>query len=77
MKKIFVLLILLSLISPLLAQDNFNCFTILSGKYATDDESVFLAHNEDDGGKQTVNLYKVPRVTANDSSPLPPACSWW
>ena len=49
------------------AQDNFNCFTVLAGKYATDDESVMLAHNEDDGGKQIVNLYKVPRVENKDS----------
>ena len=67
MKKIFVWLFLLLLTIRLQAQDNFNCFTVLAGKYATDDESVLLAHNEDDGGKQTVNLYKVPRVTAKDS----------
>ncbi len=49
------------------SQDNHNCFTVLAGKYATDDESVMLAHNEDDGGRQTVNLYKVPRVVKKDS----------
>ena len=49
------------------AQNNFNCFTVLAGKYATDDESVMLAHNEDDGGNQTVNLYKVPRIENQDS----------
>ncbi len=62
---LFTVLFLLSL--PFFAQDNFNCFTILAGKYATDDESVMLAHNEDDGGKQIVNLYKVPRVISKDS----------
>ena len=62
---IFAGLLLLS--TQGIAQDNFNCFTVLAGKYATDDESVMLAHNEDDGGEQTVNLYKVPRVESKDS----------
>jgi len=62
---IFIGVFLLSF--QIFAQDNFNCFTVLAGKYATDDESVMLAHNEDDGGDQTVNLYKVPRVESKDS----------
>ena len=48
-------------------QDNFNCFTVLAGKYAIDDESVMLAHNEDDGENQTLNLYKVPRIESKYS----------
>lgn len=40
----------------------FDCYTILVGKNATVDGSVFLAHNEDDNGKQLVDWYKVPGV---------------
>ena len=65
--RAFILTGLFLLSFQIFAQDNFNCFTILAGKYATDDESVMLAHNEDDGGDQTVNLYKVPRVESKDS----------
>ncbi|MBI4945854.1 MAG: C69 family dipeptidase [Bacteroidetes bacterium] len=38
-----------------------NCFTILVGKNASTDGSVFLAHNEDDAGELIVDLHKVPR----------------
>jgi len=65
--RAFILSGLLLLSFQIFAQDNFNCFTVLAGKYATEDESVLLAHNEDDGGDQTVNLYKVPRVESKDS----------
>ena len=65
--KAFILNGLLLLSLQIFGQNNFNCFTVLAGKYATDDESVMLAHNEDDGGDQTVNLYKVPRVESKDS----------
>ena len=65
--KAFILNGLLLLSLQIFGQNNFNCFTVLAGKYATDDESVLLAHNEDDGGVQTVNLYKVPRIESKDS----------
>lgn len=42
------------------SQENFNCFTVIAGKNATIDGSVMMAHNEDDGGDQFLNLYKVP-----------------
>ncbi len=46
------------------AQSNeYNCFSILVGKNATEDGSVLFAHNEDDGGINLVNWYKVPRLT--------------
>lgn len=63
LNKSSLLLIALFIIIPfsLLAQDNsFNCFSILVGKNASSDGSVFLAHNEDDGGDRVVNWYKVP-----------------
>ena len=67
MKKLLLIKLSILLTLNIFAQSNFNCFTVLAGKYATDDESVMLAHNEDDGGDQTVNLYKVPRVESQDS----------
>ncbi len=41
---------------------SFDCYTILVGKDASADGSVILAHNEDDGGEQIVNIYKVPSI---------------
>lgn len=38
----------------------FNCFSMLVGKDATDNGSVYFAHNEDDYGKQLVNWYVIP-----------------
>jgi len=43
-----------------------DCFSILVGKNASVDGAVLFAHNEDDGGLQIVNLYRVPRQT-NDA----------
>src|SRR5512142_127311 len=40
-----------------------DCFTILVGKYASVDGSVFVAHNEDDlNDHNFVDLHKVPRL---------------
>jgi dipeptidase len=40
-----------------------NCFTILVGKNASTDGSVFIAHNEDDlNDHNFVDLHKVPRI---------------
>lgn len=41
-------------------EHNFNCFSIIVGKDATNDGSVMFAHNEDDWGKRLVNWYHVP-----------------
>lgn len=41
--------------------DEYNCFAVLAGKNATTDGSVLLAHNEDDGGEQMINIYVAPR----------------
>jgi len=39
-----------------------SCFTIASGKKATEDGSVIMAHNEDDEGKNFfVNMHKIQR----------------
>ena len=45
-------------------QENFdlNCYSILVGKNASSDGSVFFAHNEDDQGINFVDLHKVPRI---------------
>ncbi|MCB9218147.1 MAG: C69 family dipeptidase [Ignavibacteriales bacterium] len=42
--------------------DGLNCFTVVVGKNVSEDGSVLVAHNEDDWGKQIVNLYKVPSL---------------
>ncbi|MBC7188273.1 MAG: C69 family dipeptidase [Calditrichaeota bacterium] len=39
-----------------------SCFSIVVGKHASADGSVLVAHNEDDGGRQLVNIYRVPRL---------------
>jgi dipeptidase len=46
------------------AQDTsgYNCFTILVGRNASADGSVFIAHNEDNPGDAFVDLHKVPRI---------------
>lgn len=41
-------------------ENPFNCFSVMVGKDASIDGSVMFAHNEDDGGDQVVNWYKVP-----------------
>ncbi len=60
--KTSAFLSLLFLFLTATTQDNHNCFTILSGKNASKDGSVFLAHNEDDSGKQFVNVYKTRNI---------------
>ena len=41
---------------------DFNCFTIIAGSKVTVDGSVMMAHNEDDGGEQMLNWYRVPEI---------------
>ncbi len=54
-------------LSPVASQqeDNFNCFTILAGKDASTDGSVFIAHNEDNSGETFADWHKVPRIRHN------------
>lgn len=48
------------------AQDVYNnCFGIIAGKNVTEDGSVIMAHNEDDGGEQMLNIYSVPASPDN------------
>lgn len=59
---VFAVLLINSGCSNNYIREEFNCFSILAGNKATSDGSVILAHNEDDGGKQVVNWYKVPSL---------------
>ncbi|MBN2280568.1 MAG: C69 family dipeptidase [Candidatus Marinimicrobia bacterium] len=62
MKRYIKIAVLGLLIVHLYGQDGFNCFSIIAGKDCTVDGSVLFGHNEDDGGDQIVNMYKVPRL---------------
>ena len=63
--SIFLLFITtFSLISQTIEQQN--CYTIAVGKKASANENtVFLAHNEDDGGNMIVNLHKTKGSICN------------
>lgn len=61
MKSLLALILACSLSSATLFCQN--CFTILIGKGASTDGSVFVAHNEDDlNDHNFVDLHKVPRI---------------
>ncbi len=65
--KNFIILILSLALNPLNIygqnESEINCFTILIGKKASADGSVFIAHNEDDlNDHNFVDLHKVPRI---------------
>jgi dipeptidase len=63
--NILLFLLVCQFISNTQAQNEFelNCFTILVGKNASTDGSVFIAHNEDDlNDHNYVDLHKVPRL---------------
>lgn len=72
MRNKFKYFLILILLFSLASAEDFNCFTILAGKNATQSGSVLLAHNEDDYGQQMVNFYKVKsrEFTKNDSITL-------
>ena len=55
-----ILLFTIQLFSQTPDAENFNCFSVLVGKSATIDSSIFLAHNEDDWGERVVNWYLAP-----------------
>ena len=50
----------------------YSCTTVIVGKDASEDGSVFLGHNEDDGGLRVVNIWRVERAqySAGDSVQL-------
>ncbi len=59
-KVITVVLFVLVLFTSAFGDNNLNCFTIIAGKNATTDNSVLIAHNEDDRGKNIfVYLNKI------------------
>jgi dipeptidase len=66
MKKLLMLILIAGLnLTGVQAQNEIetNCFTILVGKNASADGSVFIAHNEDDlNDHNFVDLHKVPRL---------------
>jgi dipeptidase len=66
MNKMLVLTLILGLnLASIQAQSEIelNCFSILVGKNASTDGSVFMAHNEDDlNDHNYVDLHKVPRL---------------
>ena len=64
MKNILTLLIIITPYFHLLGQEklDLNCFSILVGKNASSDGSVFFAHNEDDEGENFVDIHKIPRI---------------
>jgi len=62
MNKVFLLAFITFIsiaASAQLSDEAFNCSTIIVGKEASATGFVMVAHNEDDGGNQIVNLYKV------------------
>lgn len=63
--SLLIFSIIFQFIFPQDSDSQYNCFSILVGKNATVDGSVLFAHNEDDGGVNLVNWYKVPRLTHN------------
>jgi dipeptidase len=46
-------------------ESDLDCFSILVGKNASTDGSVFFAHNEDDAGQNFVDIHKVPGLKHN------------
>lgn len=63
-KKCRITGFLFILSASLLAQSNFeaDCYSIIASKNATTDNSVLLAHNEDDYGEYVFSFYKVPSM---------------
>jgi len=47
---LFVVFFTIVVLNTSYAKENLNCFSIIAGKNATADNSVLIAHNEDDGG---------------------------
>lgn len=60
-----LLTLALVLLSTALYSQPFNCFGIIAGSKATADGSVIMAHNEDDGGEQMLNIYAAPAAGGN------------
>jgi dipeptidase len=67
MKNLWILLVLMIPFSNLTGQNksDLNCFSVLVGKNASVDGSVFFAHNEDDEGENFVDIHKVTGIRHN------------
>ncbi len=59
-KTVFLIIAILATGCLAGADENLNCYSVVAGRQATSDNSVMLAHNEDDGGRLLVNIHKVP-----------------
>ena len=60
MKKILLSIAILTGCLTFVAAQDYNCFSVIAGRQATVDGSVLMAHNEDDGGEQMLNIYVAP-----------------
>lgn len=58
-KLIFILCVVFGVVNL------YPCSTVIVGKNASLDGSVIFGHNEDDGGKRVVNVWRVPRLNHN------------
>ena len=65
MKKILLSIAILCCSLLAVTAQDYNCFSIIAGSAATVDGSVLMAHNEDDGGEQMLNIYVVPATDKN------------
>ncbi|HCC72082.1 MAG TPA: hypothetical protein DEQ09_13165, partial [Bacteroidales bacterium] len=62
MKKLYLLSVIILLSSQAYSQvihDAYDCSTIIVGRKASASGNVLIGHNEDDGGMQVVNFYKI------------------
>lgn len=59
-KKYITAAAVLMLVS-LFLKNAYSCSTIIAGRKATVDGCVLFGHNEDDGGRRVVNVWRVPR----------------
>ncbi len=69
LKRLSLLMVLLSTLFVFSLSGQYDCFTIIVGKAASDDGSVMLAHNEDDkieGKTLLVNVHKIPAGSRKD-----------
>ena len=61
---------IVALLTLQVSANDFNCYTLIAGSKVTVDGSVMMAHNEDDGGEQMLNWYRVPATSHNQGEYL-------
>ncbi len=64
--KLSTIILFLSFISTIYAQEGYNCYTIAVGKKISSTGRVILAHNEDDFGNKIINIYRTQTKTTSD-----------